>query len=64
MAKVIDHGWSKPSDQIAQPISIVMGKNLRKNSQEPSKPQKAEKPQQGRQEAEKPEGQEAEESNQ
>lgn len=43
MGKVIDRGWSKPSDEIAQPISIVMGKNLRQNSPKPCKPPKQEK---------------------
>jgi hypothetical protein len=51
MGKATDHGWSTSSDEIAQPTSIVMGRNLRQNSPERSKPQKAEQPR--RQEAEK-----------
>jgi hypothetical protein len=30
MGKVTHHGWSKPGDEIAQPVGIVMGANLRK----------------------------------
>ncbi len=52
MGKVTDHGWSTSSNEIAEPTSIVMGKNLRQNSPKPSKSQKAEKPQ--GQEAESP----------
>jgi hypothetical protein len=35
MAKHIHEGWAKPSDEIPQPISVVLGGNLR-----PSKPVK------------------------
>jgi hypothetical protein len=45
MGKVTDNGWSKPSDQIAQPSSIIMGPHLRQNSDETLKPkQPAPKP--------------------
>jgi hypothetical protein len=37
MGKVTNHGWSTSSDEIPQPISVVMGRNLRKNSDGPSK---------------------------
>ena len=30
MGKVTHHGWSKPGDEIAQPVGVVMGANLRK----------------------------------
>jgi hypothetical protein len=40
MGKVTRLGWSKPSDEIPQPISILLGSNLRKNSDQASKPQK------------------------
>jgi hypothetical protein len=29
MGTVTHHGWSKPGDDIPQPVSIVMGRNLR-----------------------------------
>jgi hypothetical protein len=35
MGKVINHGWASSSDEIPQPISVVMGRNLRKNSERP-----------------------------
>jgi hypothetical protein len=28
--QVTHHGWSKPGDEIAQPVGVVMGANLRK----------------------------------
>ena len=37
MGKVTDHGWSTSSDEIPQPISILLGRNLRKNFDEASK---------------------------
>jgi hypothetical protein len=40
MGNVTHHGWYKPSDEIPQPISILLGSNLRKNSEQASKPQK------------------------
>ena len=30
MGKLIIEGWSKPGDEIPQPVGIVMGRNLRK----------------------------------
>jgi hypothetical protein len=30
MGKLINEGWSKPGDEIPQPTSIIMGRNLRK----------------------------------
>jgi hypothetical protein len=36
--------WSKPSDVIPQPTTIIMGKNLRKSSDAPSTPPKKEPP--------------------
>jgi hypothetical protein len=32
MAKVIDKGWSKPGDEIPQPVGVVLGGNLRPSS--------------------------------
>jgi hypothetical protein len=29
MATVTHHGWSKPSDDIPQPVGVVLGRNLR-----------------------------------
>lgn len=29
MGTVTHHGWRKPSDEIPQPTSIIMGRNLR-----------------------------------
>jgi hypothetical protein len=29
MGTVTHHGWSKPGDDIPQPVGIVMGRNLR-----------------------------------
>jgi hypothetical protein len=29
MGRVTHHGWSKPGDDIPQPVGIVMGRNLR-----------------------------------
>ena len=43
MGKFINHGWSSSSDEIPQPISIVMGRNLRKNSEQDTAKQKPEK---------------------
>ena len=40
MGKVTHHGWYSSSDEIPQPISILMGSNLRKASSKDSKPQK------------------------
>jgi hypothetical protein len=37
MGKPINHGWSNSSDEIPQPTSILLGRNLRKNSDEASK---------------------------
>ena len=46
MAKLIHKGWSKPGDEIPQPIGIVPGNNLRPNSKHQSPPPKDEdKPQ-------------------
>jgi hypothetical protein len=42
MAKHTYEGLSKHSDEIPQPISIVLGGNLRKDSNPPPKPPKAE----------------------
>ncbi len=44
MGTVTHHGWRTSSDEIPQPTSIVMGKNLRSNSGKPSKPPKREQP--------------------
>ena len=38
MAKLINKGWSKPSDEIPQPIFVVLGSNLRQDSKPQSKP--------------------------
>ena len=35
MAKLINKGWSKPGDEIPQPIGIVLGSNLRRNTEPP-----------------------------
>jgi hypothetical protein len=32
MAKLIYKGWSKPGEEIPQPISVVLGNNLRQGS--------------------------------
>jgi len=37
MGKVTHHGWSRPDDEIPQPTSILLGRNLRVNSEQPSK---------------------------
>jgi hypothetical protein len=42
MAKHIRKGWSTSSDEIPQPISVVLGKNLRQNSRPQSPPPKDE----------------------
>jgi hypothetical protein len=42
MAKHIHKGWSKPGDEIPQPISVVLGGNLRKNFKPSSLPPKDE----------------------
>jgi hypothetical protein len=42
MGKLTNHGWSTSSDEIPQPTSILLGANLRKNSNEISKKQKEE----------------------
>ena len=36
MGKFINHGWSKPGDDIPQPVSLVTGANLRKPVTTPS----------------------------
>ena len=41
MGKVTYHGFYSSSDEIPEPTSILMGRNLRKNSEGPSKPPKA-----------------------
>ena len=33
MAKLINKGWSKPGDDIPQPVGIVLGSNLRQNTE-------------------------------
>jgi hypothetical protein len=47
MGKVTHRGWYSSSDQIPQPISILMGNNLRKDSDEelkkPKEPPKQDK---------------------
>ncbi len=40
MGKVTHLGWSSSSDEIPEPTSILLGKNLRKNSDQASKKQK------------------------
>ena len=42
MAKLINRGWSKPGDEIPQPIFVVLGGNLRKNFKPSSPPPKDE----------------------
>ena len=42
MGKLIYKGLSKPSDEIPQPISVVLGGNLRQTSKPPSPPPKQE----------------------
>jgi hypothetical protein len=42
MAKLIYKGWSKPGEEIPQPIGVVLGGNLRQNSKPPSPPHKDE----------------------
>jgi len=42
MGKVIHLGWSTSSDEIPEPISVLMGANLRKNFDETSKKQQEE----------------------
>ena len=42
MAKHIYKGWSKPGDEIPQPVGIVLGGNLRQNSRPPPPPPKDE----------------------
>jgi hypothetical protein len=37
MGKVTNHGWVNSSDEIPQPTSILLGRNLRKNPNEISK---------------------------
>ena len=44
MAKVIWKGWSKPSDQIPQPLSVTLGGNLRPNSEQQSQPKPENRP--------------------
>jgi hypothetical protein len=38
MAKHIHDGWSTSSDEIPQPIGVVLGSNLRQSSKLPSPP--------------------------
>ncbi len=40
MGKVTHHGWYSSSDEIPEPTSILLGKNLRKNYDQASKKQK------------------------
>jgi hypothetical protein len=40
--RLINCGWSNSSDEIPQPTSILLGRNLRKNFDEASKQQKEE----------------------
>ncbi len=40
MGKLIDLGWYSSSDAIPEPTSILLGKNLRQNSDQASKKQK------------------------
>ena len=42
MAKLIYKGWYKSGEEIPQPISVVLGNNLRQNSKPPSPPPKQE----------------------
>jgi hypothetical protein len=42
MAKLIYKGLSKPGDEIPQPISVVLGSNLRQGSRPTSPPPKDE----------------------
>ena len=42
MGKLIYEGGSKPGDEIPQPISVVLGCNLRQDSKSPSPPPKQE----------------------
>jgi len=42
MAKLINKGWSKPGDEIPQPIGVVLGGNLKQGSKPPSPPPKQE----------------------
>jgi hypothetical protein len=42
MGKLIYKGLSKPSDEIPQPISVVLGSNLRQGSKPSSTPPKQE----------------------
>ena len=48
MVKFTYRGSVRSLDEIPQPISILMGRNLRKSSDEPSKPPKKEPPKSGR----------------
>ena len=43
MAKVINKGWSKPGDEIPQPVGVVLGGNQSRNS-EPQSPPKPKRP--------------------
>ena len=40
MGKVTHHGWYSSSDEIPEPTSILLGNNLRRNSDQASKKQK------------------------
>ena len=39
MGKVTHLGWATSSDDIPQPVGIVMGRNLRSNSEDAPKPE-------------------------
>jgi len=41
MGKVTHHGWYTSSDEIPQPISIVMGQNLRPQAPAPTERERA-----------------------
>ena len=45
MGKATYHGYENLPDEIPQPISVLLGKNLRKNSEEASKKHHASKKQ-------------------
>jgi hypothetical protein len=44
MGKLIYKGLSKPSDEIPQPISVVLGSNLKPGSKPPSPPKPVRQP--------------------
>jgi hypothetical protein len=47
MGTVTHKGWYTSSDEIPQPTSILIGRNLRSNSETPSKPQLEQREQDG-----------------